>query len=178
MSNVKKLALTICLAVLLCARTSTPGMSQMHAYTERLIGNWSLVSVQLSLRDGKIERPYGPNAKGILTLERNGRFVFVTVNPDTPRPRYSGSPTPDEGLAIARGSLSSFGTYLADEKRTLMTFTVEASSDPSLKGYQHYEIVNLTESELGIYLIPPPGGRELMQYAYKRSSAAAPTKVD
>jgi hypothetical protein len=154
-------------------------MSQMGAYTERIIGNWSLISVQLRQADGKIERPYGPNAKGILNLERNGRFVFVVVNPDTPKPRYRSAPTPEEELGIARGSLSSFGTYLADETRNLLTFIVEASSDPSLNGVdRYYHIANLTESELGISLIPPPGGRELMQYVYKRSSAAAPRKTD
>jgi len=180
----RKLALTTWVVVLL--GILAPATAQKDTYEELLRGSWILESVGLRLPDGTFERPYGPNSKGVLILERNGRFVFVVVDPNMPQPRYGDtlnpgsepSLTPSEAMAIAKGSLSFFGTYLVEgPPRSEITFLVETSSAPDINGHDRYfSIEKITANELIMNLIPPPGGRSTMAFAYKRAPSATQTK--
>jgi hypothetical protein len=160
-------------------RAQVPGTSQnaseQSIRQELLAGTWILESVKLRAADGRIEEPYGPKAKGTLILEGNGQCAFIVANPDTPRPRYSYISTPEEAMAIAKGSWSFFGRYVADERK-MMTFSIEAGSSPDLNGRDAYfDIKRITEQELIISRIPPPGGKEHTDFAYRRAAVDAPT---
>jgi hypothetical protein len=89
---------------------------------ERLVGSWTLVS--LTAGEGANQTlPYGPNPKGTMMVDANGRFSITVVRSDVPKVasnnRMTG--TPDENKAIVQGSIAYFGTYGIDEATHVIT---------------------------------------------------------
>src|ERR1700732_3468509 len=83
---------------------------------ERFIGSWTLIS--LTSGEGANQTlPYGPNPKGAMMVDANGRFSITVVRSDLPKfasnNRMDG--TPEEKEAIVKGSIAYFGTYSIDE---------------------------------------------------------------
>jgi hypothetical protein len=62
--------------------TPKPNSSTSHGAKD-LIGTWSLVSV-VTERDGKKSDAYGPNAKGSLVFDANGRYSIIFIAADLP----------------------------------------------------------------------------------------------
>src|SRR5260370_19982733 len=83
-----------------------------------LVGTWTLVSV-VTERDGRKFDSYGPNAKGMLVFDANGRYSIIFIAGGLPSfgsgNRSSG--TADEAMAGVAGSLAPFGNYLVDDAR-------------------------------------------------------------
>src|SRR5215813_4333049 len=74
---------------------------------ERFIGTWTLVS--LTSGEGVNQTlPYGPNPKGTMMADANGRFSITVVRSDLPKiaskNRMSG--TPEENKAIVQGIIA------------------------------------------------------------------------
>ncbi|WP_050419294.1 lipocalin-like domain-containing protein [Bradyrhizobium tropiciagri] len=96
---------------------------------KNLIGTWTLVSV-VTERDGKKSDAYGPNAKGSLVFDANGRYSIIFIAADLPKfasgNRCMG--TADENEAVVAGSLAHFGTYVVDEADRSFTFQVERAN--------------------------------------------------
>src|SRR5712671_4656121 len=90
----------------------------------QLVGSWTIVSV-----DG-----YGPNPKGSLIFEANGRYSLQLLRSDLQKyasnNRTQG--TPAEYKATVEGSLSYFGTYSVSG--TDLTLHVDGSSYPNWIG--------------------------------------------
>ena len=63
-------------------------------------------------QDGKRLEPFGPNPKGIVVYDSNGRFVLVLQRASLPRfassNRMAGSA--EENKAIVQGSIAYFGS--------------------------------------------------------------------
>jgi len=73
--------------VLVCTWLGTPAVrAQEKPLREQLVGAWTLVSIEVTSRDGD-KRPGlgGPNAKGILILDVSGRYAQVTGDPVRPK---------------------------------------------------------------------------------------------
>jgi len=83
-----------------------------------LVGTWELVSSVNTARDGTKSDVFGPNPKGILMFDNDGRFAQVFTRPELPKfasgDRLQG--TPDENRAIVQGSIAMFGTYSISDK--------------------------------------------------------------
>src|SRR4051812_36080675 len=83
---------------------------------ERFIGTWTLVS--LTSGEGKDQTlPYGPNPKGTMMVDANGRFSIMVIRSDLPKfisnNRMSG--TLEENKSVVQGSIAYYGTYSIDE---------------------------------------------------------------
>ena len=80
--------------------------------------------------------PYGPNPKGTMMVDANGRFSITVVRSDLPRfasdNRMTG--TPEENMAIVQGCIAYFGTYSIDEATHVITVNVEGSTFPNFDG--------------------------------------------
>jgi hypothetical protein len=89
---------------------------------ERFVGTWTLVS--LTSGDGANQTlPYGPNPKGTMMVDANGRFSITVVRSDLPKFTSSNrmSGTPEENRAVVQGSIAYFGTYSIDEASHVLT---------------------------------------------------------
>ena len=114
--------------------TPKPNSSTSHDVKD-LIGTWTLVSV-VTERDGKKSDAYGPNAKGSLVFDANGRYSIIFIAADLPKfvsgNRTTG--TADENKAVVAGSLAHFGTYVVDEADKSFTFQIERTTFPNWEG--------------------------------------------
>ncbi|KWV52823.1 hypothetical protein AS156_09185 [Bradyrhizobium macuxiense] len=114
----------------------TPESNPSVSYdAKNLIGTWTLVSV-VTERDGKKSDAYGPNAKGLLVFDANGRYSIIFIAADLPKfvsgNRSTG--TADENEAVVAGSLAHFGTYIVDEADKSFTFQIERATFPNWEG--------------------------------------------
>jgi len=124
-----------------------------------IVGSYTLVSAVMEL-DGKKSDTYGPNAKGALTLDENGRFVLVFMRASLPKfasnSRMTG--TPDENQAIVQGSFASFGTYSIDPVGRTITFNIESATFPNWNGQKQERNFTLNGDELKYVVAAASGG--------------------
>jgi hypothetical protein len=95
---------------------------------EQLVGSWTLVS--LTAGEGVDQPlPYGPNPKGSMMADANGRFMITVVRSDLPNfasnNRMVG--TPDENNSVVQGSIAYYGAYTIDEATRVI---IEGSTFP------------------------------------------------
>jgi hypothetical protein len=113
-----------------------------------LVGSWSAVSVDA----------YGPNPKGSLIFESNGRFSLQLMWGDLAKyasnNRTAG--TPAEYKATVEGSLAYFGTYSVSG--TDLNLHIEGSTFPNWTGTdQKRNNLSVTGDDLK-YTNPAPSG--------------------
>jgi hypothetical protein len=137
---------------------------------EQLVGSWILVS--LTAGDGTKETtPYGPNPKGTMMVDANGRFSITVVRSDLPRfasnNRMTG--TLEENTAIVQGCIAYYGTYSIDEATHVITVNVEGSTFPNFDGGTQTRILSFNGDEM-TYLNPTPSmGGGIAKVTYRRA---------
>jgi len=147
--------LTVTTLAMLCigiAVSTTGALAQAKAKISkaRLVGSWTLVSIDNTLPDGKTVRGFDQN-DGVVIFEANGRFVQFLARSDLPKiasnNRNTGSP--DENKAIIQGSLAFYGTYTVNAGDGTVTFHIERSTFPNWNGSDQKRIItSLTAKEL------------------------------
>ena len=146
-------------AVVMPFTASDASAQQKAASTaKQLVGHWTLVSIK-NEQDGKTTEPLGPNPKGVLILDRSGRYALMIFRPDIPKfasnDRNTG--TPEENKAVVLGSLAHFGTYSINEKEVTYTIRPEASTYPNWTGIDQKRSFSISKDELKV--INPSGSR-------------------
>ena len=147
-------------AALGVAMASTAAIAQ-QPLKDQIIGTWLLVLAENVNANGSTTNIFGPNGKGILVFQPNGRFAYVLVNPDVPKfasdNRAVG--TPAEFAAAYKGSLASFGTYSVGESDRTFVFHMEYNTFPNFSGSDQKRIVkSITSRELEFVSETPPIG--------------------
>jgi hypothetical protein len=136
---------------------------------ERFIGTWTLVS--LTAGEGANQTlPYGPNPKGTMMIDANGRFSIMVMRSDLPKfaanNRMSG--TPEENKAVVQGSIAYFGTYSIDEATHVLTVNVEGSTYPNFVGGTQTRILSFDGDEV-TYFNPTPSMGGSAKVTYRRA---------
>ena len=137
---------------------------------ERLVGSWTLVS--LTAGEGADQSlPYGPNPRGSMMVDANGRFMIMVVRSDLPNfasnNRMRG--TPDENNSVVQGSIAYYGTYTIDEATRVITVNVEGSTFPNFIGGTQTRILSFEGDEV-TYLNPTPShGGAPAKVTYRRA---------
>ena len=80
-----------------------------------LIGSWKLISI-----DGGNNPVTRAPADRHHFLDAQGNMA-AQIQPDRERPRYTGTPAPEQGYERMRGYTAYFGTYTIDEKAQTVT---------------------------------------------------------
>ena len=136
---------------------------------ERFIGSWTLVSVT-SGEGANQTLPYGPNPKGTMMVDANGRFSITVVRSDLPKfasgNRMSG--TPEENKAVVQGTIAYFGTYSIDEATHVLTVNVEGSTFPNFTGGTQTRILSFDGDEV-TYFNPTPSMGGSARVTYRRA---------
>jgi len=138
---------------------------------EQLIGSWTLIS--LTAGEGADQTlPYGPNPKGSMMADANGRFMITVVRSDLPNfasnNRMVG--TPDENNSVVQGSIAYYGTYTIDEATRVITVKVEGSTFPNFTGGTQTRILSFNDDDEVTYLNPTPShGGEPAKVTYRRA---------
>ena len=97
--------------------TAEAGQSRSQAELRKpLIGTWRLVSIT----GGNNPSQRGSKPNGIIFYDAHGNMA-AQIQPDRPRPTYTGTPTAEQGYERMRGYTAYFGTYTIDEKAQTVT---------------------------------------------------------
>lgn len=131
-----------------CAMNTGQSVPSLH---EQIIGTWIPVSQYVEQDKGRIE-PFGPDPKGMVVYDPNGRFSLVLQRLTLPKfasnNRLTG--TPEENRAIAQGSIAYFGKYAIDEKAGMITMHFEGSTYPNWDGQDQTRRISISGDELSI----------------------------
>src|SRR3989442_2077171 len=126
-------------------------IAQQKSLKEQLVGTWMFVTSADVQKDGaKVDR-WGPNPKGMLVFDANGRYVLVINRSDLPKfaSNRVDQGTAAENKAVMQGLIVLFGTYSVNETDKTIITQVEGGSFPNLHGMGQKRIVtSLTAAEL------------------------------
>ena len=153
----------LCLGVVLsagavCAQTS-----------KDLAGTWTIVSA-VTEQGGNKTDTFGPNPKGILIVDTNGRYVLTIVRAGLPKVASNNrtTATPEENKAIVQGSNTHFGTLSVSAADKTITFKIETSTFPNWDGIEQKRSFTLTGDEL-TYTVPAASGGGTATVVWKRA---------
>ena len=120
-----------------------------------LAGTWMLVSA-ITEQDGNKTDTFGPNPKGILTVEANGRYVLVITRAGLPRVASNNriTATPEENKAIVGGSR----TISVNAVDKTFTFKIETATFPNWDGTEQQRAFTVTGDELKYTVAAASGG--------------------
>jgi hypothetical protein len=125
--------------------------AQQKPLKEQLVGTWTIVSADNTRPDGTRLQLFGPNPKGILVLDGNGRTAFMLMS--SGRPKFASNNrntgTPEENKATVQGTIAFFGTWSVNEADKTIITRIEASTFPNQEGQDQKRIVtSVTADEL------------------------------
>jgi Lipocalin-like domain len=115
---------TVTTIALLALGVAVPTGDAIGQTAKDLVGVWTPVSVQA----------FGPNPKGLLIFESNGRFSLQLMKAELPKyaANNRNEGTAEENKATVQGVISYYGTYSVNG--TDLIFHVEACSFPNWTG--------------------------------------------
>ena len=124
-----------------------------------LVGTWTLVSV-VTEQGGNKTDTYGPNPKGTLMVDANGRYVITFARADLPKVASNNrtTATPEENKAIVGGSLTHFGTVSVNAADKTFTFKIETATFPNWNGTEQKRPFTVTGDELTYTVAAASGG--------------------
>jgi len=143
---------------MLCSAVTLGTNSKGQPLDQQIVGTWTLVSVADVHQDGTRVYRLGPNPKGSLMFDRNGRYVLLIVRADLPKfaSGKGDQGTDEENKAVMRGLVGHFGSYFVNPAEKTLTIRAEGSWLPNLNGLDRkLFITSLTEDELK-YTNPAP----------------------
>jgi hypothetical protein len=123
------------------AFATLPAAAQQKSLKEQVVGTWNIVSVEEVYPDGHKETPWGPNMKGAVSFDQNGKVLLMIIGADLPTP--SGKPQEAARMVVAY-----FGTYSVDEGAKTITYTAERATIPAFDGLARKATVTVTGDEL------------------------------
>jgi hypothetical protein len=154
------------LALLLCGGIASSGSSAYGQTAKDIAGTYTLVSFTNQQGDTKIDT-YGPNPKGVMMLDANGRYVVVLMRPDLPKfaSNNRSTGTAEEYKAVALGSFTHFGTYMVADSHII--FRLEHTTFPNWDGQEQRRALTVTDDELKYAVASSLGG--ISTLVWKRS---------
>jgi hypothetical protein len=134
-----------------------------------LAGTWTLVSI-VTEQDGKKSDTFGPNPKGTLMVDANGRYVITFARADLPKVASNNrtTATPEENKAIVQGSITHFGTLAVNTEDKTITFKIETSTFPNWDGIEQKRPFTVTGDELK-FTAPAASGGGTLTAVWKRA---------
>jgi hypothetical protein len=145
--------------------------AQQKTIKEQLIGSWSFISWEQTYPDGRKDPAFGANPKGVNTFEANGRFTLIVLRPDIPATASNDRArmTPEEAMAIARGTAAYYGTYTVNEEEKSLSLTLEGTTVINqLAQPQKRFITTISADELKYHTQTNTTTGAVVQAAFKR----------
>jgi hypothetical protein len=147
----------------LVASAAALGMFSDAAYAQTakdLAGTWQAVTNVNTAADGKKTDAYGPDPKGMAIFSADGHYMITILRNDLPKIASNNrlQSTVDEDVAIARGSIASYGTYSVADK--VVTQMIEQSTYPNWRGTEaKRDILTFNGDEMKFGFVSPRGGQ-------------------
>jgi Lipocalin-like domain len=124
------------MAALFIAAPITGASGQNLGTTEGLVGTWRLAVVDNVKPDGTRTHLYGPNPRGLLMLDRDGRYSLQITSSD--RLKFAANDkskgTPEEYASAIQGTNCHFGRYTINDADHSITLHVEQATFSNWEG--------------------------------------------
>jgi Lipocalin-like domain len=137
---------------------------------DQLAGTWTVVSADVTRPDGTKLQLFGPNPKGILVLDGNGRTHFMLMS--SGRPKFASNNrntgTPEENKATVVGSIAFFGTWSVNEADKTIITRIEASTFPNQEGQEQKRIITSVTADELRYVNPATTTGDKAETVWKR----------
>jgi hypothetical protein len=130
---------------------SGPMLAQQKSLKDQLVGSWTFISALETYPDGRKTDRWGPNPKGTLMFDANGRYVQIISRSDIPKfaANKPDMGTADENKAVVANMVVGFGTYTVNETDKTLITRVEGGLFPNAIGSEQKRIISsLTADEL------------------------------
>jgi hypothetical protein len=131
---------------------SANAAAQQKSLKEQLVGAWTIVSSEITDKNGTNKPDFGSNPKGVLIFDASGKYAQILERPDRPKFKASedlrrDTPAAEYGAA-ARGYAAAFGTWSVSEADKILIRLIEGSLIPNAEGREAKASVTLAGSEL------------------------------
>jgi len=145
------------LAFFLCGAIASSAGGAYGQTAKDIAGTYTLVSFTNQQGDKKTDT-YGPNPKGVMMLDANGRYVVALMRPDLPKfaSNNRSTGTAEEYKAVALGSFTHFGTYSVADGQ--IVFRLEHTTFPNWDGQEQRRALTVTGAELKYVVASSIGG--------------------
>ncbi|HET7931005.1 MAG TPA: lipocalin-like domain-containing protein, partial [Rhodanobacteraceae bacterium] len=125
-----------------------------------LAGTWTLVAADVIHPDGSRASDYGDAPKGLLMIDRAGRYALQIYRSD--RPRFANPAkakgTAQEYRAAVMGSSCHYGTLAVEPGKHELVFHIEGASFPNWEGQVQTRTFELHGNTLSYRVPPRPNG--------------------
>jgi hypothetical protein len=120
-----------------------------------VVGTWTLVS-SVTEKDGTRTDQFGSGAKGMMTLDANGRFMLTIIGPDLPKfaSNNRAGGTPDENSAVVSKSIAMIGTYSVNSADKTLIFKVDSATFPNWNGTEQKRLISPGNKDQLRYITP------------------------
>src|SRR5258708_28833292 len=125
-SNTARLCTMLALACQLAACSWSAASAQS---ARDVVGTWTLVS-SVTEKDGARTDQFGSGAKGMMTLDADGRFMLTIIGVDLPKfvSNNRAGGTPEENRAVMSKSIAMMGTYSIHPTENTLTVKVHSTT--------------------------------------------------
>jgi hypothetical protein len=132
------------------------------------VGTWTLVS-SVTEQGGNKTDTFGPNPKGMLMVDANGRYAIVFSRADLPKVASNNrtTATVEENKAIVGGSLAHFGTIAVNAANKTFTFKIETATFPNWNGAEQNRPFTISGDQLR-YTTPAASGGGTATLVWRR----------
>lgn len=125
-----------------------------------LAGTWTLAAADVLHTDGSRSSDYGAAPKGLLLIDKQGRYSLQIFKAD--RPHFSAGDkakgSDAEYKAAVMGSSTHFGTIGVDPAHNELVFRIEGASFPNWEGQEQHRQYELKGDTLSYRVPPRPNG--------------------
>jgi hypothetical protein len=157
-------------AALGIAGLSDNAVSQQRSLKEQLVGSWSFATAVTTLPNGSKVETFGPNPRGLLIFDANGRYASLVVRPGVAKfasnSRETG--TADENKAAMQGAIAHAGRYTVNEADRTVTFHIEQSSFPNWNGIEQRRPITVSGDDMR-YTVPTSSIGGTAEVTFKRA---------
>lgn len=148
------------IAVALLPHTTTSQSQSQSELSKRFVGTWRLVSID----GGTGATNWGNKPTGLIYYDSAGHMA-AQIQPDRVRPRWTGTPTPEQAYERWRGYVAYFGTYTVDEKAGTVTHHRQGMLDAGDVAFvRKFEFVPGDR----LILMPAGGGNQNVRLTWER----------
>ena len=125
-----------------------------------LAGTWTLVAADVIHPDGSRSHDYGDATKGLLMIDRAGRYSLQIFRSD--RPRFANpakaQASAQEYRAAVMGSSTHYGTLAVEPGKHQLVFHIEGASFPNWEGQVQTRTFELHGDTFSYRVPPRPNG--------------------
>jgi len=135
-----------------------------------VVGTWTLVSSVTEKGDTRTDQ-FGSGAKGMLTLDADGRFMLTIIGSDLPKfaSNNRAGGTSEENQAVVSKSIAMIGTYSVNSVDKTLTFKVDSATFPNWNGTEQKRLLSSSSKDELKYVTPTASSGGVGTVTWKRA---------